>query len=288
MTVLVTGSTGNVGREVVRALLAKKVAVRAAGSAVDRVVALFGSAVEAVALDFRNPETFAPAAAGCDAVFLLRPPPISDVKATLNAFIDSAAAQGMRQVVFLSVAGAENNTLIPHRGVEDHLQKAQVGWTLLRPGFFADNLGDAYRPDIVEDDRIYVPAGAGKVAFIDARDIAAVAVEALLAPQVHRGKAYWLTGPEAVSFDEAARLLSQELQRAVRYQAASIPGYGWHLKVHRGLPAAQVAVQLVLHVGLRSGGAEPVSPHVQELLGRPPLALGDYVRDRVALWRKST
>jgi uncharacterized protein YbjT (DUF2867 family) len=283
VTVLVTGARGNVGREVVQQLLKLGLQVRAASSTQASGPSL---GVESVALDFYRPETFAPAVAGCQALFLVRPPAISKVKQTLNRFLDVAVAQGVQHVVFLSVAGAEDNTFIPHRKVEDHLRGLQVSWTLLRPGFFASNLGDAYRFDLVNDSRLYLPAGAGKVAFIDSRDIAEVAALALTHPAAHAGKAHWLTGPEALGFDAVAQLLSARLGRPVRYQPASMFGYAWHNMLRRRLPAAQVAVQLVLHVGLRRGAAEPVSDTVERLLGRPAGPLSAYIEDHLPLWAR--
>jgi uncharacterized protein YbjT (DUF2867 family) len=281
--ILVTGATGNVGREVVRELTARGALVRVGGRAAGKV--LDGDAgVEHVAFDFHVPSTFAPAASGCGAVFLIRPPPIADVRSTLNAFVDAARANGVEHVVFLSVAGAGKNKLVPHHAVEAHLAARAGGWTVLRPGFFAQNLGDAYRRDIVEDGRLYVPAGRGRVAFIDTRDIARVAALALCDPARHAGRAYTLTGPEAVTFDDAAAILSRALGRSIRYTRASIPGYAIHLR-RRGLPAAQIAVQTILHVGLRFGQAETVDPTLAALLGRPGGTLAEYVRDHVATWR---
>lgn len=83
----------------------------------------------------------------------MRPPPISKVEETLNPSCDAARAVGVRQITFLSVAGAGKNSIVPHHGVEKHLQKGE-GYTILRPGFFAQNLQDAYLRDIVKDDRI--------------------------------------------------------------------------------------------------------------------------------------
>ncbi|MEO5731027.1 MAG: NAD(P)H-binding protein, partial [Byssovorax sp.] len=172
--VLVTGASGNVGREVVRALRARGVAVRAAASSSAPREAL-GDDVETVKLDLRDPGTFAGAVQGCSALFLLRPPAIADTKRTLNPFIDAARAGGIGPVVFLSVAGAEKNKIVPHHAVEAHLIARGGDFTLLRPGFFAQNFGDAYRRDLAEDDRIFVPAGDGLVTFVDARDLGEVA-----------------------------------------------------------------------------------------------------------------
>lgn len=273
--VLVTGATGNAGREVVRALRSRGAAVRLAARVAD--------APDEVRLDFQDASTFAAAAQSCGAVFLLRPPAISDVGATLLPFVDAARAEGVEHIVFLSVAGAERNPLVPHHAVERHLQGGPPGWTLLRPGFFAQNVGTAYREDIVRDDRVYVPAGRGRAAFVDLRDVGDVAADALLHPEAHRGQAYTLTGPRAFSFAEVAWALTQATGRAIRYDAASALGYAAHL-VRQGAPLAQAAVQTVLHVGLRFGQAQAIDPTLERLLGRRPRSVLDYIRDHASLW----
>lgn len=178
-----------------------------------------------VRLDFRDSRTFGPAVEGCSALFLLRPPPIYDVKSTLIPFVDAAREAGVRQVVFLSVVGAGKNKLVPHHAVEVHLTRQSADWTILRPGFFAQNLGDAYRLDILADNRLFVPAGQGRVAFVDVRDVADVAGLALCNAGAHATKAYTLTGPAAVTFDEAAAILTDALGRAIHYDNATILQY---------------------------------------------------------------
>lgn len=282
--VLVTGALGNVGREVLRALAALGIAARVADRTPSRAQAQLGAEAEVYRFDFRDPATFAPALQGCTALFLLRPPAISDVKSTLLRLVDEACERGVRHGVFLSVAGAGTNPLVPHHTVEQHLRGLGRGWTVLRPGFFAQNLGDAYRRDIAEQRRLFVPAGRGRVAFVDVRDVAEVAAQALAQPELHGDRAYTLTGPEALDFEQVAALLSAALGERVRYEAASVPGYLLHLR-RRGLPAAQALVQAVLHVGLRFGQAEHVDPTLQRLLGRPGRTLREYIADHVALWR---
>jgi uncharacterized protein YbjT (DUF2867 family) len=200
--------------------------------------------------------------------------------------VDAARAAGVGPVVFLSVAGAGTNKLVPHHDVEAHLIQRGGAYTLLRPGFFAQNLQDAYRRDLVEDDRLYVPAGRGRVTFVDGRDLAEVAATCLLDPDRHAGQAYTLTGPEPVTFEEAAALLTRALGRPIRYVPASIPGYLLHLRRRRGLPWAQAGVQTILHVGLRFGQAERVDPTLEGLLGRRPGTLARYIEDHAALWRR--
>ncbi len=282
--VVVTGSVGNVGREVVRALAACGLGVRAADRHPRRVRAVFGPIAEPIHLDFHDPTTFPAAVQGCDGLFLLRPPAITNVKATLNRLIDIACDRGVRHIVFLSVAGAAKNVLVPHHAVEAHLMNASCGWTILRPGFFAQNLGDAYRTDILLDRRIFVPAGSGRAAFVDVRDVAEVAARVFLAPSRHDHEAYTLTGPEAVSFADAARFLSEVIGATIRYEPATLLGYIRHLRA-RGLPLGQVLVQTVLHFGLRFGQAARVDPTLERLLERPSHSLRDYVRAHATTWR---
>lgn len=281
--VLVLGASGNVGGATARALLQRGVPVRCGVTDPERFAAPAGA--EAVELDLFRPGTFASAVAGCSGLFLLRPPPVSKVEPTLNALTEAALSGGVEHVVFSSVAGADTNRVVPHHRVETHLRSHAPSWTILRPGFFAQNLTDAYRRDIVQDDRIYLPAGAGRVAFIDTRDIGDVAAAVFADRDRHLNQGYTLTGPRAVTFDEIADLLTAALGRTITYQPASILGYASHLR-RQGVPLAQVAVQTVLHTGLRHGDAEAVDPTLPVLLGHPARTIEDYVREYADTWRR--
>jgi len=283
--VLVTGASGNVGREVVTQCLASGLSVRAASSD-PATLARQISGIEVVRLDFFDRSTWASSLSGCDGIFLMRPPSISEVLTTLCPFIDAAYAAGVKHIVFLSVAGADKMDWVPHRKVEKHLEKTGKRWTCLRPGFFAQNLQDAYRRDVVEDDRIYVPAGRGRVAFIDARDIAAVTARIFSDAASYPGRCLTLTGAHAITFDEVALTLSHAIGRPITYHAASILGYCWHLWRRRKMPFMQVVIQAFLHVGLRKGDAEAVDPTVEQILGRKAGSMADYVRDRREVWLK--
>lgn len=281
--ILVVAAAGNVGSAVVTALLERGMSVRAADLDVEHLRDRFPMA-QAVHLDLDRPETFPAAVRGVRRMFLLRPPPVARVGPTLNALVDVGVAAGVEHVVFSSVAGADRNRIVPHHRVERHLTRSGVGHTILRPGFFAQNLGGPYRADIRDDDRLFVPAGRGRVAFIDVRDLGDLAAEVLASPQDHVGKGYELTGPEAVTFDQVADMLSAALDRPIRYEPATVAGYARHLHRH-GLPVVQMLVQTVLHVGLRRGDAARVDPTLPQLLGRPARSIHDYIVDHADLWR---
>lgn len=282
--IFITGATGNVGREVVVALKQSGASIRVASRSDD--LQMMNDQGDHAEFDFFNSDTFAPAVAGCAAVFLLRPPAITDTRTTLIRFIDVARDLGVKQIVFVSVAGAANNPLVPHHAVEQHLFNGPGGWTILRPGFFAQNLESAYRHDILVNNRIYVPAGHGRVAFVDTRDVAAVAADALLNPAKHAGQAYTLTGSAALSFLEVAKLLTAELGRPIRYHPASIFGYVRHL-LGAKLPLSQALVQAILHFGLRFGQAEAVDPTLDRLLGCQAKTMSTYIHDRRNIWLRN-
>lgn len=273
--IFVTGAGGNVGRSVLHACLVQGLPA-VGGERRGRLHRVF---------DFEQRKTWGPALEGCDQLFLLRPPAISKVAQTLSPFVDFARTRGVKHVVFLSVQGAESRPRIPHHAVEKHLEASGDDWTFLRPGFFAQNFSDAYLRDIVEDNRVYVPAGNGKVAFVDVRDIGMVAALAFEHPEAHRRKAYRLTGPRTFTFDEAAVLLTEASGRLIKYVPANLAAYPLHLITRRDAGLMQAIVWTVLHQGLRHGEAAIVDPQLEHLLGTPSRDLSDFVRDHASDWQ---
>ena len=277
---LVTGAGGNVGREVVRALLERGVAVRAAVHSRADARALGGA--EGVRFDFTDAQTFPQAFAGVDRLFLVRPPAIGNVERDIRPAIDYAARAGVGHIVFLSLLGVERNPLLPHARIEALLMERGIPWTMLRCGFFMQNLGTTHRDDVVEHDDLFVPAGNSRTAFIDTRDIGDVAGLTLSEPG-HEGVAYSLTGSESLTYGEVAAIMSAVLGRPITYSRPSLLAFAARMR-RRGHPWEYVAVMLGVYVSTRLGQAATVYADAADLLGRPPRTMRQYVADHAALF----
>jgi len=275
--ILVTGASGNVGRPLVDEL-------RAAGESV--VAAVGEPAAEGEGhFDFTDDATWGVALDGVDRVFLLRPPPLSDVKRFIRPFIAELERRAVRHVVFLSLMGV--NRVMPHWQVEQDLQAAGersgLGWTMLRPAFFMQNLTGPYRNDICDDDTINQPAGSGAFSFVDAVDLAAVAALVLQQPSDHVGSTYTLTGAEALRYDEVASMLSAALGRPITYEPDGLLA-ARKAMIAGGADSTYANVQLVINATARLGMAAKVTDDLPRLLGRPPRSLWTFVTTHRAVW----
>jgi uncharacterized protein YbjT (DUF2867 family) len=237
----------------------------------------------AVRFDFEDPGTHAPALAGVEKLFLLRPPAVSDVKRHMLPVVRAAKDAGVRHLVFLSLLGVEKNPVVPHATVERFILEAGVPHTFLRPSFFMQNLSTTHRDDIREHGEIFVPAGQGRTGFIDTRDIAAVGAKVLL-EEGHVGRAYDLTGSEALTYAEVAALFTEVLGRPIRYPAPGALRFAarWY---RRKEPLAFIAVMTGIYTVCRLGLAGTVTRDTETLLGRAPLSMRQFIQDHAACWR---
>jgi uncharacterized protein YbjT (DUF2867 family) len=282
--ILVIGATGNVGREVVKSLHARGYNARAAASSEKSFTRLPEEAAEKVVFDFAKPETIAPAFAGIKKMFLMRPPAISDIETYIKPVIDYAAENGVEQIAFLSLMGVEEKSYVPHYKVEQFMKESGVPYTFLRAGFFMQNLDTTHRADIVEYDDIFIPAGNAKTAFVDARDLGAVAAHVLTTPG-HKDKAYDLTGKESLTYDEVAEIFTETLGRKITYSRPSLLRFARRMK-KRGYPWGYVVVTAGLYLSTRRGSAETIADDMAQLLLREPLTMRQYVADYADVWRK--
>ena len=276
---LVTGATGTVGREVVTQLLAAGQPVRAGVRDPDD--ADLPAGVEVVRLDFTDPTTAAPAVAEADRVFVMRPPAISDVDTALGPLVDAATRHRVRRVVALSVMGV--NPALPHWRMERMITRAGLPLTALRPAYFAQNLITAFGSEISAHAELALASGNGKVSFVDTRDVAAVAATIFTDPGRWPALPVTLTGPQALTFTDAAALLTAELGRPITYRRQSLWQRRSALRA-QGAEKGYVNVQLVIDLTNRLGLARKITQDVPRILGRPATTLAQFIHDHHTTW----
>jgi len=220
-TILVTGATGTVGSEVVRQLSTKgQINIRAAARSANNPTFKDLKSVEIVELDYNKPETLATSFKDVNKFFLLTPFR-SDMLDLTSNLVNAAKKSGVKYIIKQSVMGALWEPGITpgrlHRQAEKIIEESGIPFSFLRPNSFMQNFVNFYSPMIKSQRALYSPAGDGKVSFVDVRDIAAVAVQALISDNQHKGKAYNITGPEALSYGQTAEILSRELGKGIKY-----------------------------------------------------------------------
>ena len=280
--ILVTGATGTVGREVVSQLLAAGQPVRALTRHPDR--ARLDPRVDVVRGDLERPETLAEAVKGVDRVFSLAVGPrLGEQEAGLA---EAARGAGVRHIVKLSVLGAGENTrrgvVSWHSAGERAIRRIGVPWTFVQPGTFMSN-SLFWADSIRREGRVYSNFGDGRTAPIHPSDIAAAAVLALTTPG-HEGKAWPLTGPEALSTGEQVRLLAAALGRPIEFVPISdeVARAGME---QAGMPAYLIEALLPFAAVVRSGKAGDVLPTVEQLTGRPALRFAEWARENAGAFR---
>jgi len=280
--ILITGATGNVGREIIKILHEQQHSVRAAVVS-DEDAKRLADSIPYQRFDFTDAGTYQETFTGVKKMFLMRPPHISNIERDMKPAIDYAIQSGVEHIVFLSLLGAEKNKIVPHAKVEKILLDSPVDYTLLRCGFFMQNLSTTHRQDIQEHSDIFIPAGKGKTAFIDVRDIAAVAAKTLMEPG-HERQVYPLTGSEALDYYQVAEIMTQHLGRSIVYSNPSLPHFFWRFW-RRGYPFGYIGVVSAIYLTTRFGMADTITPHTEELLGRAPITLKQFVQDFSPVWR---
>lgn len=280
--ILITGAPGNTGTEVVHGLTEAGIPHRVGAYNVESARAVFGEDAEIVRFDFTDPATYRDAFDGIKRVFLVRPPVLSNVQRDIAPAVWAMVGAGVQHIVFLSIQGVENNRVVPHHKIEQLVLQTGVDYTLLRCGFFMENLTTTHRAEIRDRDEIALPVGKAKTSFIAARDIAAVAVRTLT-EDGHANQKYTLTGAEALDYGEIAAKLTRTLDRPIRYTNPSLLRFVRE-KVAEGHKLPFALVMAGLYTITRFGNAKEVSPDVKNLLGRPPISFDEFAQEHREVW----
>ncbi|MEV0438514.1 NAD(P)H-binding protein [Streptomyces spectabilis] len=269
LTVLVTGATGTTGSRVAARLSGLGHTVRAASRRA-------GAGPGRVGFDWYDPDTHAEALRGADRVYLVPPVAEPEPAAVMGPFLERARAAGVTRVVLLGSSAIEAGG--PGAG-RVHQLLADGGpfdqWAVLRPSWFMQNFtGDHPHATGIRDEGVLTTAtGDGRVGFVDADDIAAVAARALTDP-VAPGPDLVVTGPEALTYAEVAAVVTRVTGRAVRHRAVSPDALAARL-TGLGMPAAFARLLAALDDGISGGAQDRVTDTVERVTGAAPRSFAE-------------
>ncbi|MGJ5748854.1 uncharacterized protein YbjT (DUF2867 family) [Streptomyces puniciscabiei] len=269
-TILVLGGTGKTGSRIARRLQAAGLQVRTASRT--------GGDLR---IDLDDPASWASALDGVTAAYLVEPSLSASTnhQARLPRLVAEAVTAGVRRLVLLSAPRAGENGH-PLHAAEQAVRGCGLDWTILRPQWFAQNFSEGpWRHGILAG-TLALPTGDGRTPFVDADDIAAVAVAALTEDR-HSGQVYDLTGPRPISFGEAAGLIARATGRTIRHLDVD-PEAFVERQVAAGVSPDVARLLAELLVAIREGSGATLSDGVERALGRPPRNFEEFVTETAA------
>ena len=267
---LILGGTGKTGRRIVERLRARQLPVRV------------GSRSGAPPFAWDDRATWAPALRGVGSVYVSYYPDLAVPGAveTVGSFAELAVSSGVPRLVLVSGRGESEA-----ESAEQALRDSGAELTILRSAWFSQNFSENYFLDLVLDGEVALPAGGTKEPFVDAEDIAEVAVAALLEER-HIGELYELTGPRPLSFAEAVEEIAAATGRELRYVPVPLAAFAAALEA-QGAPGDVVELLTYVFGEVLDGRNVHPADGIQRALGRPPRDFSDYVRTTAAtgIWQ---
>ncbi len=274
--IVITGASGNVGQHVVNELAAQGHAVRA----VTRQPARDESRAHVgwVTADFKDPHSLAAALQGADRLVLISPAHPQMEEHQL-AVVEAATQAGIKKIAKLSGLGAGPDAPIrlpqKHYAIEQAIARTGVDYSFVRPNLFMQVLLGSVG-SIGSDGAIYAPAGDGLISFTDARDVARV----LAAEVLRDGRTIVeITGPQAATYAEAARILGDTIGRPVRHVNVT-PEQARASMLSMGMDTWLVEAFLELFDIYRAGhGSAVLSDNVIAATGQAATTLAHFFND---------
>ncbi|WP_299737110.1 ergot alkaloid biosynthesis protein [uncultured Roseobacter sp.] len=274
--ILITGGTGTTGRRISKQLAARGLR--------HRVATRTPVASHDIRFDWDDQGTWPTVLKGVASIYLVAPSGVAEPLQTMVPFMKMAIQGGVKRFVLLSASSLDAGG--PMMGaVHAWLRDYAPEWMVLRPTWFMQNFSEGQLLAPIRDHGTIATATQnGRVGFVDAEDIAAVAVEALSRSQFASGDLI-LTGPAALSYDDVAKTLGEVLGRPVRHHHLSETELvARHMAA--GLPKAYATTLAAMDTGIAAGSEDRVTDAVRRVTGRPPRSLSDFATASCAVWRK--
>ena len=278
--ILITGATGNVGKEVVHYLCELDndskiiVAVRNLDSA-KKELSNFSSLSYRL-FDFEKEDTFDKTFNDINILFLLRPPNISEVDKYFLPLLQSVKNNGIEKIVFLSVQGVEKSKVIPHNKIERLIKSMGFKYIFVRPSYFMQNLTTTLQPEIKKNQTITLPSGQAKFNWIDVKNIGEVSAILIKSFDEYSNKTYEITGTENKNFQEVAEILSETLGTEFNFKKIN-PICFYFKKRKNGVESGFAMTMTILHFLPRFQKEPEISDNFKKLTGRKPTTLKEFI-----------
>ncbi|MEQ8361945.1 MAG: NmrA family NAD(P)-binding protein [Cyclobacteriaceae bacterium] len=278
--ILVTGATGNIGREVIQYLCKLNTpfeiiaAVRNTEEGKRKLSDTLNLRFRQ--FDFDNPSTFDSSFNDIEILFLLRPPHISDVEVYFLPLLKSAQANGIQKILFLSVQGAEKSKVIPHNKIERMIQSLGSSYIFVRPSYFMQNLTTTLLPEIIKDQTITLPSGKATFNWIDVQNISEASAILMLSFERYQNKAFEITGTENMNFLEVTGLMTAIIGRKITYRSIN-PISFYFKKRKEGVGSRFAVVITILHFLPRFQNEPMISENFKLLAGAEPTTIREFI-----------
>ena len=280
MTIAIAGATGNIGRATALSLIDSgvddvRLLVRSAAKIPDELKGL-----PYAVCTYADDEAALAALKGVDALLMVSAKESPRRVADHRAFIDAASRARVGSIVYTSFLGAAPEAIFTHARdhffTEEHIKASGIDWTFLRDSFYLE-----FFAALLASGEIRGPAGDGACAGVSRSDVARVAAAVLADPGAHAGKTYDLTGPEAFTMAEAARIGTEATGNPVEYIDETIE-QAWASREPYGVPQWEVAAWITTYTAIRAGQLDVVTDSVEKITGRAPLSLSEVLTQQRA------
>lgn len=283
--ILVIGGTGNIGSEVVQLLKERDADFKVLARDTSKAATLLGADIDIVEGDLSAPDTVSAAMTGVDKLFLVTPLSLDQV-AMKSTAIQAAKQAGVKHIVMSTGIGAEPDAGVEigrwHGNSQEEVKETGIHYTFLQPGFFMQNML-MFADSIRNGGEFYMPLGDSKVSWVDARDIATVGVISLT-QDGHENQAYPITGAEALSCDEIAKILCDVTGKEINYVDIPLEAAKQGM-VGAGMPEKLADLMNELYALGPAGHMAYVADTVQTVTGQPPRTFLQFAEDYASVFK---
>ena len=285
-TILITGSTGSLGSEIIDHLIKKETSQKIIGLARDKSKAenLTEKGAEVRIGDYDYPDSLVEAFSGVDKLFFTSASEIGNrVQQHKNVF-EAAKKAGVGHIIYTSFQRETNTEESPiwmiaesHVQTEKWIKESGITFTILRNNLYMDFVPMFIGDKVVEQGMVYIPAGDGKLACVLRSDMAEASAN-ILAGEGHENRTYTFANSENYSFSDVAEIISDISEKEINYISPEVEEYKSTMK-DAGVPEEAIGMTVGFALAIEQGEISDPGTDLEKLLGRKPVSLKDFLKN---------